>query len=146
MISISAAQKKQRQAARQEALNKPPSNEETIARLESELSATKLHLEAETNGRIAACNQLQIANLRIEQLHADNCKLHSQLQQTQAQLNTFAARGPLPGPLKKLINALPSDVQTALNSIPQLYGNGKRTSLISDLTPQLCMQKSKWPI
>ena len=53
MINSSIAQKKQRQAARQEALHKPPTNEEIIARLESELAATKLHLQAETYGRIA---------------------------------------------------------------------------------------------
>ena len=76
-----------------------PTNEEISARLESELAATKLHLQAETYGRIAACNELEIANSRI-------CELRSQLQQTQAQLNTFNTGDPLPGPLKKLINYL----------------------------------------
>ena len=94
-------QKQQRQSA----FRKPPTNEEIIARLESELAATKLHLQAETYGRIAACNELEIANSRIDQLHADNCVLRSQLQQTQAQLNTFNTGDPLPGPLKKLINS-----------------------------------------
>ena len=69
-----------------------PTNEETITRLEGELAATKLHLEAEINGRRAACNQLQSANSRIDQLNTENCELRSQLQQTQAQLE--AARGP----------------------------------------------------
>ena len=55
-------------------------NEELIARLKDELAATKLHLQAETYGRIAANNELEIANSRIDQLHADNCELRSQLQ------------------------------------------------------------------
>ena len=70
----------------------PPTSEELIIRLEGELAATKLHLEAEINGRRAACNQLQSANSRIDQLNTENCELRSQLQQTQAQLE--AARGP----------------------------------------------------
>ena len=61
-------------------LKKPPTNEEIIARLESELTATKLHLQAETYGRIAACIELEIANSRIDQLQANNCELRSQLQ------------------------------------------------------------------
>ena len=101
-IRLSGKEKQQRQSA----LYKPPTNEEIIARLESELTATKLHLQAETYGRIAACIELEIANSRIDQLHADNCELRSQLQQTQAQLNTFNTGDPLPGPLKKLINDL----------------------------------------
>jgi hypothetical protein len=40
-----------------------PTNEEIITRLEGVLAAAKLHLEAEINGRKAACNQLQSANL-----------------------------------------------------------------------------------
>ena len=59
-----------------------PSNEEIIFRLKSELAATKLHLQAEAYGRIAACNELEIANSRIDQLRADNCELRSQLQQS----------------------------------------------------------------
>ena len=110
-------------------LKKPSTNEEIIARLESELAATKLHLQAEKNGRIATRSQLHSANLRIDQLHAENIELQRQLQQAQAQLNT---EGPLSSPLKKLIDALPAEVQTTLNNITHLYSNGRRASLISD--------------
>ena len=96
MIGRSQAQKQQLAQAHARAATPRhlgSTNEEIIARLESELAATKLHLQAETYGRIAACNELEIADSRIDQLHADNCELRSQLQQTQAQVNTFITGG-----------------------------------------------------
>ena len=111
---LSLKEKQQRQIA----FHKPPTNEEIITRLEGELAATKLHLEAEINGRRAACNQLHSANSRIDQLHTENTELRSQLQQTQAQLEAARGpRGPPPGPLKTLINAMPTLVQTEHNYI-----------------------------
>ena len=67
---LSQLQKHQRSQANAAAQNKTLTNEQVIVTLENQLAAandelfaTKLHLEAERNGRIAAHNQLHTANL-----------------------------------------------------------------------------------